>query len=124
MSRTRLGIGWKLALTFTLLIPLLALAGPPRDGAGTTAKRHEESGVSCNDCHGKGKKRVEPATEKCLSCHGPLEALVAKTAQAKPLNPHESPHWGREMDCTVCHRQHAATVNWCAHCHVTSQRVP
>jgi RecJ-like exonuclease len=124
MAHTRLSIGWKAALAVTLLLPLLAMAGSARDAPGTTARLHQDRGVSCADCHGKAKTSAEVTTERCLSCHGPVEALVAKTAPAKPVNPHESPHWGKEMDCTVCHRQHEATVNWCAYCHMTTLKVP
>jgi len=109
----------RLALLAALLLPLTAAA----EGAPLGAKAHEAKGVSCQDCHGKGKKTFVEA-ERCLSCHGPAEQLAAKTAEVKPENPHHSPHWGPTMECNVCHRQHKATQNWCDHCHRFGFKVP
>ena len=101
------------ALLVAVLLPLAAAAEPLPLGADL----HKGNGVSCADCHGKATKRTFVEAEKCLSCHGPATALAEKTAAVKPENPHASPHWGAQMECNVCHRQHEKPVDWCAHCH-------
>lgn len=85
---------------------------------------HGLHGVSCAECHGKGGKAQPATADACLACHGPPAELVQKTAAVKPENPHDSPHWGPQMECSVCHRQHEQTVNWCAHCHTFDFKVP
>ncbi|MFO0581689.1 MAG: cytochrome c3 family protein [Anaeromyxobacter sp.] len=109
----------RLALLAALTLPLAAAAGEK-----FSADAHQAKGVSCADCHGKAKKKTFVEAERCLSCHGPGEALAAKTAAVKPENPHASPHWGAQMECNVCHRQHKATQNWCDHCHRFGFKVP
>jgi RecJ-like exonuclease len=122
MSPNHLRPGRALALALAALLPLAALAVDPKL-AGTTGVTHQAKGVGCADCHGKGKPAAVPA-EKCLSCHGTYDELVKKTAHLRPVNPHASPHWGADIECRVCHRQHEPTVNWCAHCHTTDEKVP
>ena len=108
-------------LLFAALIPLaLAAAQAP----AMTADLHKAKGVTCVDCHGNAKKKTFVAAERCLGCHGPAADLVKKTANVKPENPHDSPHWGPQMECNVCHRQHEKTVNWCNHCHAYGFKVP
>ncbi len=104
------------AVSAALLLPLPAAAAGPA-GAPRGAELHKAKGVACADCHGKAKKPSYVEAAQCLTCHGPAEALAASTAQVKPENPHASPHWGAQMQCAVCHLQHAAPVDWCAHCH-------
>lgn len=100
-------------------------AGPKALGAKLpSGHRHGLAGVGCADCHGKAAKPQPASVEACLACHGPAAELVKKTAAVKPENPHDSPHWGPQMECSVCHRQHEATVNWCAHCHTFDFKVP
>ena len=64
-------------------------------------------------------KPIDASSEKCLSCHGDgdSKALAAKTAGVKPVNPHETRHYGTEADCGLCHRQHENSVNFCLDCH-------
>ena len=108
-------------LVIAALVPLsLAAAQAP----ALTADLHKAKGVSCADCHGNAKKKTFVTAERCLGCHGPAADLVKKTAAVKPENPHDSPHWGAQMDCTVCHHQHEKTVNWCNHCHAYGFKVP
>lgn len=108
-------------LLFAALVPLsLAATQAPT----LTADLHKAKGVTCADCHGTAKKKAFVPAERCLGCHGTAADLVKKTAHVKPENPHDSPHWGAKMECTVCHRQHAKTVNWCNHCHVYGFKVP
>jgi hypothetical protein len=124
MLRERLVILAKVARGVLLLalLPLVAAAAGPT--GGLTADRHKAAGTSCADCHGKTKKPALVEADKCLTCHGPADALVKKTAVVKPENPHASPHWGTQIECSVCHRQHEKTVDWCAHCHNYGFKVP
>ncbi|MBW2098891.1 MAG: cytochrome c3 family protein [Deltaproteobacteria bacterium] len=32
-------------------------------------------------------------------------------------NPHNSPHYGADLDCNFCHHQHSKSENFCAQCH-------
>jgi cytochrome c oxidase cbb3-type subunit 3 len=43
-------------------------------------------------------------------------------APSPPPNPHTSPHYGTELDCNLCHRQHAKSENYCAQCHASDAR--
>lgn len=125
MARRDHGPGAPLAVALAVLLPLAALAAAPaRNAEGTTARVHADKGVGCADCHGKARRPAPVASERCLACHGPFAALVQRTSSVKPLAPHDSPHWGADIECNVCHRQHERTVNWCAHCHMTEARVP
>jgi hypothetical protein len=84
---------------------------------------HLLSGVNCAACHGAGKP--EPvAMEKCVSCHGPTAKLAEKSAGVKPSNPHISPHYGTDLDCNLCHHQHAKSENYCLQCHKFDFKVP
>jgi Cytochrome c3 len=103
------------AALLVALLPLAAVAAEPATGMG--AERHKASGVSCVACHGAARKPTLVEADKCLSCHGSAAMLVQKTSAVKPENPHASPHWGTQIECSVCHRQHEKTVDWCAHCH-------
>jgi hypothetical protein len=77
---------------------------------------HQLSGVGCVQCHGNVKKPTEVAHEKCMSCHDTTK-LAEKSASVKPKNPHNSPHYGKDADCNLCHHQHAKSENYCAQCH-------
>jgi hypothetical protein len=84
---------------------------------GELGKLHASQGVECVQCH-ENEKNPEPVSmEKCLSCHGETAKLAEKTANAKPLNPHENRHYGTEADCNLCHHQHKKSENFCLPCH-------
>lgn len=121
MSRTPL-FRLTTSLLFLLLSTVSLLASNP--GKGFSAAKHQAKGIGCADCHGKAKKKTAVAAERCLECHGPAAEVAKRTAAVKPENPHDSPHWGSQMDCTVCHRQHEVTVNWCNNCHAFGFKVP
>jgi len=106
------------------LAALLPLAQAAAQTPALSADLHKAKGVTCVDCHGNAKKKTFVAAERCLGCHGSPADLVKKTANVKPENPHDSPHWGPTMECNVCHRQHEKTVNWCNHCHAYGFKVP
>jgi hypothetical protein len=101
------------------LSAFLAGAVHAQDPGGELWKLHADKGVQCTKCHGNAKKSEPVQMEKCLSCHGngDSKALAAKTANVKPLNPHESRHYGTEADCNLCHHQHEKSVNFCLDCH-------
>lgn len=84
---------------------------------GDLGKLHASMGIKCAQCHGNVKKNEAVPMEKCVSCHGPTEKLAAKTANAKPRNPHENRHYGTEADCNLCHHQHKKSENFCLPCH-------
>lgn len=104
--------------TASLLVVLAALftmsstfsAEAPKFGAD----RHVARGMACASCHGPdGKSPEYPDQETCLKCHQ-KDALIEKTKVIGPVNPHKAPHNG---ECTLCHLQHEAPVNYCAECH-------
>jgi formate-dependent nitrite reductase cytochrome c552 subunit len=99
------------------------------------AYAHAEENVTCLDCHEptiqqqveEGIKFVtndyeNPLEERefdqewCLRCHehGSYEELAQRTEELE-LNPHES-HYG-EMECSICHKVHGASEDYCAQCH-------
>jgi hypothetical protein len=84
---------------------------------------HQLRGVGCTQCHGSAKKQVEVASDRCIACHDTTR-LVQATAQTKPKNPHDSPHYGKDADCNLCHRQHRRSENYCAQCHKFEFAVP
>jgi len=99
------------------------------------AYAHAEENVTCLECHEptiqqqmeEGIKFVKndyenPLEERtfdqewCLRCHehGSYEELIQRTEELE-LNPHES-HYG-EMECSICHKVHRASEDYCAQCH-------
>ena len=52
------------------------------------ADRHVGMGLSCETCHGPDKANPqEPTIDTCKQCHD-VKALVEKTKDVKPANPH------------------------------------
>ena len=84
---------------------------------------HQLTAVTCVKCHGKTKKPEEVKMKQCLVCHD-TDKLADKTAKVKPTNPHESPHYGRTLDCNLCHHQHGKSENYCLQCHKYDFAVP
>lgn len=84
---------------------------------GELGKLHASMDITCVQCHGKVKKPAPVSMETCLGCHGDTTKLAEKTANAKPLNPHENRHYGTEADCNLCHHQHKKSENFCLPCH-------
>lgn len=78
--------------------------------------RQEHKSLSCQTCHGVSAPTQAPANKACFTCHGSVESLVKKTSHFA-LNPHDSPHWGTDVPCGTCHRQHQAPRDYCAACH-------
>ena len=78
--------------------------------------------ISCADCHLTGNTKPL-TTEDCLACHGSFEEVAGETAKLDP-NPHNSPHYGTELDCDLCHHEHSRSENFCAQCHEWKLIVP
>lgn len=112
-----------LALAAAVLAVVAALP-PAAEAAELGADRHAEAGVKCEACHGADKANLKtPDFATCTGCHK-VDALVEKTKGVKPTNPHVSPHYGTELDCTNCHVMHDASQDFCAQCHNFQFRVP
>ena len=78
-------------------------------------KHRKYAELTCIDCHLTATpKRL--TTEQCLSCHGSLEEVAEATKNLDP-DPHNSPHYGPELDCDLCHHEHSVSENFCAQCH-------
>lgn len=107
------------AATLSLSMTGAALAQDGNAEDGPLGKIHKKEGVTCAKCHGTAKKSEPIPLERCVSCHGKgdVKALVAQTAKAQPLNPHQNRHYGNQADCSLCHREHDVSVNFCADCH-------
>ncbi|ADN77336.1 tetraheme cytochrome c [Ferrimonas balearica DSM 9799] len=81
-----------------------------------------DGSVDCQACHGDQKPFSAPATETCLGCHGPMEDLVDSTkrpghgAEFEP-NPHDSLHYGTDLNCAYCHAEHKKPQVYCNQCH-------
>ncbi len=92
-------------------------------GSSFGADRHVARGVPCKACHGPKQEIAFPSIDQCSKCHNPDE-VAKKTANAKPRNPHVSPHYDNKLDCVLCHVQHAKTEDYCAQCHKFGFKVP
>lgn len=77
---------------------------------------HLLSGVSCAGCHKEATPPEFVGTDQCISCHK-LNDLVEATKDNKEANPHNSPHYGPELDCDLCHHAHETSENFCSECH-------
>lgn len=87
------------------------------------AHLHLLNDMTCRDCHdAKGAPQAITA-EQCLACHGSYDEVALKTAGSDP-DPHNSPHYGKEQDCDLCHHQHEASENFCSQCHEWKLSVP
>jgi len=92
-------------------------------GKLTLSHIHQLAGVTCKSCHDNPRKAEAAKSTKCLTCHAG-DAIFAATAQVKPSNPHDSPHYGKESDCNICHHQHEKSENFCTQCHKFEFKVP
>ena len=76
------------------------------------ADRHVGMGLSCETCHGPDKANPqEPTIDTCKQCHD-VKALVEKTKDVKPANPHMSPHYRDELatSCTARRKTSATSA--------------
>ncbi len=100
--------------------------------------RHEKSGIGCSECHVltaqetdrnvknfQHKNFKSPLEEReysndlCFRCHGDYEEIIERTKdyakKGLTRNPHKS-HYG-EVDCSLCHKAHRTSIDYCAQCH-------
>jgi len=77
---------------------------------------HLAGEVTCMDCHDK-KPFAFVATDRCRECHGEPREVAALTRSDEAFNPHESPHYGNDMECDMCHHLHVRSENVCGDCH-------
>lgn len=80
--------------------------------------KHAAKGVTCEACHKTNSPSRAAKASSCARCH--TYADVAKKTSKMNPNPHES-HAG-EVRCTLCHREHKASVNYCLECHQTGEK--
>ena len=83
--------------------------------------KHMQRGITCQQCHGVASPSTPAKAKNCNKCHN-YSALAEQTSPAKKpnlkLNPHDSHAGG--LRGTLCHREHAASVNHCKTCHKSS----
>jgi hypothetical protein len=96
---------------------------PERSLKLSLSHKHMLAGATCESCHGKGRPALPESSDKCRGCHD-VKALVAKTEAVKPRNPHNSPHYGTDIDCDTCHVAHGKPRDYCSQCHDFKFRVP
>jgi len=114
-----------IGITFSLWAPSsFCIAADIRGKSNNPAycKHQEFAELSCDECHQESNFKV-PTTQDCFSCHGSCEEVAEATEGLDP-NPHNSPHYGPELDCELCHHEHAESENFCAQCHEWELRVP
>lgn len=84
---------------------------------------HMANDMTCTDCHERKPFALVP-TERCRECHGTPEEVSALTRTKEAFNPHDSPHYGNEMDCDLCHHLHSKSENVCGDCHDLERPTP
>ena len=84
---------------------------------------HGLNDVSCKDCHGNSANIGPVKKEVCLDCHGSVDEVANATKGMDP-DPHNSPHYGKDLDCDLCHHQHSMSENFCSQCHEWELLVP
>ena len=112
----------KIASLLALGLSLCLAMSGNATAAGMGADRHIELGLKCESCHGPEKKIETPEKAQCLQCHD-AKKIAEKTKGVKPHNPHDSPHYHQDLDCTLCHVQHGVPENYCAQCHKFDYKV-
>ena len=84
---------------------------------------HQLSGVTCRKCHADATHPEAVPAAKCMTCHDTDEVFTT-SASTKPVNPHDSPHYGKKSDCNLCHHQHEKSEDYCVTCHSFAFKVP
>lgn len=82
-----------------------------------------QNGANCQLCHTVENPVEAPDTRNCANCHGTPEEIAKRTEELEP-NPHNSPHWGTELPCDTCHKEHATSEFYCKNCHHFDYQVP
>ena len=111
-------------LAALMMTALLAAGSASAADQKFGADRHVAMGLTCETCHGPDKANpATPGIKTCTQCHD-TKALVEKTKDVKPQNPHMSPHYQDQLECTNCHFMHGETENFCDQCHQFGFKVP
>ena len=105
----------KYAWTLAICLAVLCLAAPS-EAAPQKALRDAHVDLACADCHTGQKNPKQAGAVSCAKCHDASE-VAKQTASRGKKNPHISPHWGTEVPCWVCHKEHAEDQNYCLICH-------
>ena len=84
---------------------------------------HLAKDVACMDCHDR-KPFAFVSTDRCRECHGGPKEVSGLTRTEEDFNPHESLHYGNDMDCDLCHHLHAKSENVCGECHDLDRPTP
>jgi len=84
---------------------------------------HNLAEVNCADCHGSKEIACPPDKSQCFDCHGTPQEIAKQTSELE-INPHNSPHYGQDLDCDLCHHLHKKSENFCNECHTFSFIVP
>ncbi len=92
-------------------------------GKISSSHAHNLAGVACEDCHGPGEFSDPVPQDRCLDCHGSPQEVAESTAGLEP-NPHDSLHYGPDLDCDLCHHIHRESENFCNQCHEFDFVVP
>jgi hypothetical protein len=92
-------------------------------GKMTSGHVHNLAGIACTDCHVDGEFSAPVDKDLCLACHGSPEDIARLTADQDP-NPHDSIHYGPDLDCDLCHHIHRKSENFCNQCHEFEFMVP
>ena len=82
-----------------------------------------QNGNNCELCHGVKEPVAPPDTRNCSNCHGTPEDVAKRTEKLEP-NPHNPPHWGTELPCDTCHKEHGKSKFYCKNCHHFDYQVP
>lgn len=93
------------------------------DGKISGSHLHLLRGVFCSACHGEKKIYVPVGTDRCLKCHINGQKIAELTNTLDP-NPHDSIHYGQDLDCDLCHYMHKKSENYCNQCHTFANIVP
>ncbi|HIF9380906.1 TPA: cytochrome c3 family protein [Photobacterium damselae] len=84
---------------------------------------HQNGETNCALCHTSNTPTLPPKDKNCLACHGSPEQIAALTERNKNSdhyiepNPHNSVHYGTDLSCTACHKEHQKSVIYCNNCH-------
>ena len=102
----------------TLSVALLSCFLTAPASAADMMMKHAAKGVSCEACHKTKAPNGAAKASSCNACHS-YGDLAKKTEKVNP-NPHDS-HAG-EIRCTLCHKEHKVSENYCIQCHATGDK--
>lgn len=104
----------KISILLVMAVISLYMVAP--SSAAKVQMKPFHADLECSSCHGIKKPVEPPKNSACLECHGDMAKLVEATSNQK-INPHTSPHWGTEIPCATCHKEHKPSRVICAYCH-------